>query len=398
VTDTLVSIERLIGSGFDDVLIGFGSDMIAGGAGDDVLAGARVLDGGDGGDTVSYAWSNGVVVDLAISDPQRTDVNYLIFDTLINIENLSGSMWDDTLKGNSGANRLTGADGSDTLMGRAGDDMLDGGNGFDTASYAEASTGVTVDLGVTGPQRTGEGANKLISIENLTGSAFADTLLGASQRNILTGGAGDDVLVGRGGNDQLEGGEGVDTASYADATARVWVTLSSVSGWFPDTGDSDRLIGIENVVGTAFADRLTGNAEANALTGGAGNDRLAGDLGRDTLTGGAGNHVFDFNGVAETSVGAGIRDVIIDFQRGADAIDLEDIDANVARAGDQSFSFIGTWDFSGKGAELHYQTFDLAGTANDITVVSGDFNGDGVADFEIEIAGIVQLTRNDFLL
>jgi Ca2+-binding RTX toxin-like protein len=398
VTDTLVSIERLIGSGFDDVLIGFGSDMIAGGAGDDVLAGARVLDGGDGGDTVSYAWSNGVVVDLAISDPQRTDVNYLIFDTLINIENLSGSMWDDTLKGNSGANRLTGADGSDTLMGRAGDDMLDGGNGFDTASYAEASTGVTVDLGVTGPQRTGEGADKLISIENLTGSAFADTLLGASQRNILTGGAGDDVLVGRGGNDQLEGGEGVDTASYADATARVWVTLSSVSGWFPDTGDSDRLIGIENVVGTAFADRLTGNAEANALTGGAGNDRLAGDLGRDTLTGGAGNHVFDFNGVAETSVGAGIRDVIIDFQRGADAIDLEDIDANVARAGDQSFSFIGTWDFSGKGAELHYQTFDLAGTANDITVVSGDFNGDGVADFEIEIAGIVQLTRNDFLL
>ena len=398
VTDTLVSIERLIGSGFDDVLIGLGSDMIAGGAGDDVLAGARVLDGGDGSDTVSYAWSNGVVVDLAISDPQRTDVNYLIFDTLINIENLTGSTWDDTLKGNSGANRLTGADGSDTLMGRAGNDILDGGNGFDTASYAEASTGVTVDLSVTGPQSTGEGADKLISIENLTGSAFADTLLGTAQWNVLTGGAGDDLLVGRGGGDRLEGGDGVDTASYADATARVWVNLSSVSGWFPDTGDSDRLIGIENVVGTAFADMLTGDAGANALSGGAGNDRLTGDLGRDTLTGGAGNDVFDVNAVAESGVGAGVRDVIIDFQRGVDEIDLGDIDANAARPGDQSFNLIGTRDFSGKAGELHYQTFDQAGTANDITVVSGDLNGDGAADFEIEIAGIVQLTRSDFLL
>ena len=399
VTDTLVSIERLIGSGFDDALIGFGSDMIAGGAGDDVLAGARVLDGGDGSDTASYAWSNGVVVDLAISGPQRTDMNYLIFDTLINIENLTGSAWyDDTLKGTSGANRLSGADGSDTLMGRAGDDTLDGGNGFDTASYAEASTGVTVDLSVTGSQSTGEGADTLISVENLTGSAFADTLLGTAARNMLIGGAGNDVLVGRGGGDWLEGGEGVDTASYAGATARVWVTLSSGSAWFPDIGGSDQLIGIENIIGTAFADMLTGNAGANALSGGAGNDRLTGDLGRDTLTGGAGNDVFDFNAVAESGVGADVRDVIIDFQHGADQIDLADIDANTARAGDQSFGLIGTRDFSGKGAELHYQTVDQAGTANDITIVSGDINGDGVADFEIEISGIVQLTRSDFLL
>jgi Ca2+-binding RTX toxin-like protein len=398
VTDTLVSIERLIGSGFDDVLIGFGSDMIAGGAGDDVLAGARVFDGGAGSDTVSYAWSNGVVVDLAISDPQRTDVNYLIFDTLINIENLTGSGWDDTLKGDSGANRLSGADGSDTLMGRAGDDILDGGNGFDTASYAEAPTGVTVDLDATGPQSTGEGADKLISIENLTGSAFADTLLGTAERNILMGGAGDDVLVGRGGGDQLEGGEGVDTASYVGATARVWVTLSSVSAWFPDNGDSDRLVGIENVVGTTFADMLTGNAGANALSGGAGNDRLTGDLGPDTLTGGVGNDVFDINTLADSGVGAGFRDVITDFQLGVDDIDLAHIDANTGRPGDQSFNLIGTRDFSGKAGELHYQTFDQAGTANDITVVSGDINGDGVVDFEIEIAGIVQLTRSDFLL
>ena len=66
-----------------------------------------------------------------------------------------------------------GGDGADTLMGRGGDDILDGGGSpADTASYAEAASGVTVDLGIAGPQNTGEGFDTLIGIENLTGSAF----------------------------------------------------------------------------------------------------------------------------------------------------------------------------------------------------------------------------------
>jgi hypothetical protein len=72
--------------------------------------------------------------------------------------------------------------------------------------------------------------------------------------------------------------------------------------------------------------------------------------------------------------------------------------ANTGRSGDQSFKFIGTQDFHGRAGELRYQTFDQAGTANDITVVSGDINGDLVADFEIAIVGIVQLSSGDFLL
>jgi serralysin len=151
-------------------------------------------------------------------------------------------------------------------------------------------------------------------------------------------------------------------------------------------------------VGSAFADTLTGDAGANALSGGGGNDRLAGGLGHDTLTGGAGNDVFDFNIYSESFVGAGIRDVITDFQSGLDDIDLTGIDADAGRSGDQDFRFIGTKGFSGKAGDLHYQTFDQAGTANDVTIVSGDVNGDRVADFEIEIAGIVQLSQSDFLL
>jgi Ca2+-binding RTX toxin-like protein len=252
---------------------------------------------------------------------------------------------------------------------------------------------VTVELAISGPQNTGEGNDTLIGIENLTGSAFGDVLKGTSGANVIIGGAGDDLLIGRGGFDRLDGGDGIDTVSYADAATGVQVDLN------PNAfSNSDTLISIENLIGSAFADTLTGDAGTNALSGGAGNDRLTGGLGHDTLTGGAGNDVFDFNALNESPVGAGNRDVITDFQSGLDHIDLAGIDADAGRAGDQGFKFIGTKGFSGKAGELHYQTIDQAGTANDMTVVSGDTNGDGVADFEIQITGIVQLSSNDFVL
>jgi Ca2+-binding RTX toxin-like protein len=394
-TDTLTDIEDLAGSAFDDTLIGNGAaNRLSGGAGNDVLVGSTgdILDGGAGNDTVSYAnaalWD--LTVDLAISGAQTGGA-------LISIENVIGSAGFDTLKGDGGANRLSGGAANDMLMGRGGDDVLDGGDGADTASYAEASAGVTVDLALAGPQNTGEGVDTLISIENLTGSAFADTLKGTSGDNALTGGAGDDTLVSLGGNDILDGGDGLDTVSYAGVATGVRVDLSVTGSQFIGSG-SQRLISIENVTGSAFADTLIGNGGANALSGGGGNDRLTGGLGRDTLTGGADSDVFDFNALNETSVGSANRDLITDFQPGLDDIDLRDIDANTTRSGDQSFKFIGTQDFHGRAGELRYQTFDQAGTANDITVVSGDINGDLVADFEIAIVGIVQLSSGDFLL
>jgi Ca2+-binding RTX toxin-like protein len=399
-TDTLTGIEDLVGSAFGDTLIGnAGENALRGGAGDDTLIGLGgndTFDGGAGIDTVSFAANTNYIttVDLALTGPQDVGGNEGL-DTFVNVENVVASLyWGGTLKGDSGANWLTGGINASTLMGRGGDDVLDGHNGWqDTASYAEASTGVTVDLTISGPQSTGEGNDTLIGIENLTGSAFGDVLKGTSGANVLIGGAGDDMLIGRDGFDRLDGGDGIDTVSYADAATGVQVDLSPNGAFNPDT-----LISIENVVGSAFADTLTGDAGSNALSGGAGNDRLTGGLGRDTLTGGAGNDVFDFNALNESAVGAGNRDVIIDFQSGLDDIDLAGIDADAGRAGDQGFRFIGSRGFSGKAGELHYQTIDQAGTANDITVVSGDTNGDGVADFEIQIAGIVQLTASDFIL
>jgi Ca2+-binding RTX toxin-like protein len=223
-TETLVDIEDLVGSAFDDTLIGNGStNRLFGGAGNDVLIGfaGDVLDGGAGNDTASYAnatlWD--LKVDLAISGAQTGG-------TLISIENVIGSVGSDTLKGDGDANRLIGGDGNDTLMGREGDDTLDGGSGADTASYAEAARGITVDLAISGPQSTGEGSDTLISIENLTGSTFDDTLRGTSGDNVLSGGGGDDTLFGLGGNDRLDGGDGTDTVSYAGAATGVNVSLN----------------------------------------------------------------------------------------------------------------------------------------------------------------------------
>jgi Ca2+-binding RTX toxin-like protein len=193
-----------------------------------------VLDGGAGNDTASFASTFGSIIDLAVSGPQSDGT------VLINIENVIGSAASDILKGDGGNNWLMGGDGADTLMGRGGDDILDGGGSpADTASYAEAHSGVTVDLGIAGPQNTGEGFDTLIGIENLTGSAFADTLKGDAGGNNLTGGAGDDTLIGMGGQDQFHGGDGIDTVSYDGMTSGVTVDLNTFSFQFIN-GESGR--------------------------------------------------------------------------------------------------------------------------------------------------------------
>ena len=118
-----------------------------------------------------------------------------------------------------------------------------------------------------------------VVIENATGGSGNDLLIGNSANNVLTGNGGNDTLMGRGGNDTLNGGAGIDTVSYANASAAVTINLNNntVRG-----GDgSDTLISIENAMGSAFNDTITGNSGANRLNGGAGNDRLDGGKGMD---------------------------------------------------------------------------------------------------------------------
>ena len=134
-TDTLVSIEKLVGSGFGDTLIAniAGATLNGGGGADDLVGGAGndILNGGSGMDFADYSLAAaGVTVNLAIAGFQNTVGAGS--DQLVGIEKLVGSNYNDTLTGDSGDNSIFGLTGADVITGGAGQDNLSGGGGADT--------------------------------------------------------------------------------------------------------------------------------------------------------------------------------------------------------------------------------------------------------------------------
>jgi Ca2+-binding RTX toxin-like protein len=143
--------------------------------------------------------------------------------------------------------------------------------------------------------------------------------------------------------------------------------------------------------GNANTNTLTGTNAEDTIDGRANNDMIAGGLGADTLRGGAGADTFFYNSIEDSKVGE--TDIISDFRRGqSDKISLDLIDANVNVEGNQSFTFIRSAEFSGTAGELRYEF--IPGN----TFVSGDIDGDGVADFSIQVNGLVNFTASDFIL
>ena len=350
----------------NDVLDGGdGNDHLLGGDGDDLLtggAGADVLDGQGGCDTVSYAASAAAVtVNLSgtgIGGDAAGDtyagieavIGSAFGDTITGLDGvdteLHGEGGNDTLNGKGGADRLYGGAGNDALNGGAGDDFLDGGagndtleggsgndllaggagadvlhggTGFDTVTYAASAEGVTVRL--SGTSSGGDAAGDTYAgIESVVGSAFADdmegtaaadrlegedgndTLRGLAGNDDLYGGAGDDLLIGGAGADQLHGGDGVDTVSYASSVAGVEIFLWD-RGYGGDA-EGDTYDGIERVIGSAFADQMSGQDHiGETLRGGAGDDTLYGFGGDDTLDGGDGNDMLDGGAGADRLLG-----------------------------------------------------------------------------------------------
>ncbi len=297
--DTLLRIEGVVGSAFDDSITGSaGVDLLYADNGHDHInggAGADYIDGGSGNDTVYYSASlAGVTVNLATGSGLGGDAQG---DTLVGIERIFGSGFDDSLTGNGGSEYLAGDIGNDILIGGAGADYLDGGSGSDSIKYTGSAAAVSINLG-TGTGSGGDAQGDiLVSIERVYGSGFDDSLVGSTGNDYLYGEAGHDHFNGAAGADYLDGGAGNDSVYYSAASAGVTINLSAGTG-LGGEAQGDTLISIERVYGSAFDDSLTGSAAAELLMGGDGNDHFNGAAGADHIDGGAGTDTVYYSGSA----------------------------------------------------------------------------------------------------
>jgi Ca2+-binding RTX toxin-like protein len=207
-------------------------------------------------------------------------------DTLISIEGIIGSSFNDTLIGSNSDNSLIGNLGNDTLNGLAGNDFLDGGNDNDILNGVDGN-------------------------DSLVGGDGNDTLNGGNDNDILDGGAtGNDSLVGGIGNDELYGGEGVDTLIGGagddiydinfDDTDSVTEAVNEGIDVINSAGSMTLPDNVENLTLTSYREiNGTGNALNNTIKGNSANNSLTGGAGNDTLTGGVGADSFVFNSFTE---------------------------------------------------------------------------------------------------
>ena len=326
------------GNGSDTLLGNAGNDKLSGGAGDDGLRGGDgddTLIGGTGTDYVEFE-SGPVSADLAVLAP-AVNATGEGNDVMSEIENLAGAPSSaDTLKGDAGPNVLSGARpglldiGNDTLVGRAGNDFLVGGGGNDilnggtgndtinggpdndTLSFADSKTGMEIDLTLcTATDNNvplGDGTDTLIlatgvcTLENVLGSDFDDIVTDGPVDNVFNGGLGNDTYrmgTVRGGNDTFNGGDNLafvpfasngDVVIYSQRPSGVSVSLGGGAD-DGEAGEFDNIgLDVESVVGTIFADTLTGIGNAdNAFF-----PNPVGDAGNDNIQGGPGTDAVDF--------------------------------------------------------------------------------------------------------
>ena len=339
-------------------------------------------------------------------------------DTYISIENLIGSVFDDKLFIDVGVNEVFGLGGNDVirtgagddelfgqndndvLRGGAGADDLDGGLGIDQADYADAGTGLVVDLQNTG-NNTGDAAGDTYnSIENIRGSVNADSLRGDAGDNEIFGLNGNDFIVGRDGNDTLNGNAGndtlrggaggdvlngaggIDVADYSDIATSLVLDLQFIAN---NTGQAagDSYISIENLTATNADDNLRGDAGDNIITARGGDDFMSGRDGDDILIGSAGDDTLRGGDGADRLVGGA----------GIDVADYRDIASGLLA--DLQFSANNT---GGALGDSYVTVENLFGTGDDDSLRGNGFdnlilagNGD---DFLVGRSGVDELVGN----
>ncbi|TVV71091.1 M10 family metallopeptidase C-terminal domain-containing protein [Sphingomonas solaris] len=284
-----------------------------------------------------------------------------------------------------------GGSGNDLIIANQVANRLDGGAGIDTLSFKTATSGVTINL-ANGLATGGAAGDTFRNFENLTGSAFEDTLRGNSGSNAIDGGAGFDTYVLSGNRadytvvssgtglgatitDRRAGGDGVDTIvnverlRFADGSVGVDTLLKA---------------GIINGV-TTVPDRygqLTGTSGNDRISGSAGNDRIVGKGGVDSMFGGAGNDTFII-GKGDFSRAVSVQDEIYDFS-GAGGYSANDND------------FLSLVNF-GAGAKLVFDHYGATGNALDQHVQYYHIEAGGdVSTILVKSLNGQLLTQNDY--
>ncbi|MEA2923154.1 MAG: hypothetical protein QOD25_276, partial [Alphaproteobacteria bacterium] len=256
----------------------------------------------------------------------------------------------------------------------------------------ERTSQIVPDVGmVNSPSSFGEDARGNLYLVDFGGEIFkltpmvasadqADILRGLDGNDMLFGGSGNDTLEGGPGADTLIGGPGMDTADYSASAAAVSVNLFTGLGAGGDA-QGDILGGIENIVGSAFNDTLTGDNGGNALNGGRGNDTLTGGPGADTFR-------FDPDALTPVQPGSAAFDRILDYDQGNSGIfnpaegDAFDVSALLsAGSGQPVGNLVRVLENpSGTGAILQIDQDGITNGAHWTTIarLDGVHTGDGV--------------------
>jgi Ca2+-binding RTX toxin-like protein len=386
--------DRLTAAATDDILDGgSGNDTLSGGAGNDTLiggAGADSLVGGDGIDTVDYSASSAAVFVTLPNNPSMTargSGGDATGDTLLGIENVTGSAHKDTLTGNGLANRLVGGLGDDVVRGMDGNDELYGDLDGDDSPVGGNDI---VDGGNGDDALHGGGGNDTLlgsfGNDSLYGGAGDDMLNGANEDDLLDGGIGSDQLYGGIGNDTLVGGDGADTLNGAGGNDQLQGDEGNDD---LNSGDGD-----DTVLGGIGNDTIMAGAGNDSIDGGEGDDTINGGSGADTITGGAGIDTVDYTGGGAVGIdlgngavsGAAAGDLLTGIENvigsGADDIIFGDSANNVLTGGGGADRLVGqggfdTADYSASGAGVMIQ---LNATAEDPTAAGTGVGGDAEGD------------------
>ena len=362
------------GAMIGEVVLGDGSDLLDG-------RGGRfdgVVFGGNGEDRMDFRGA-GLVSDTILGGAG--------FDTILGTEGddtISGEAEGDVLSGGGGEDVLFGGDGNDVMRGGAGDDTIDGGFGTSVLLGGlgdDLITGGLLSDNIFG----GDGNDSLHSLDDtdiVQGGAGDDQIDLGNGDDTGGGGQGDDTLAGGAGADSLDGNAGADSLQGDSEND----TLNGGEGNDTLSGGSQN----DRLTGGGGDDLLDGGTERDTMFGNGGSDTLVGGQSFDTMTGGQGSDVFVFALGVHIGTALGARDVILDFRAGIDVVDLTDIDANTTLAANQAFAFIGAGAFTSVAGQLRYSAVD--------GLLQGDADGNGVADFSLDLATRPALTVLDILL